>query len=83
MTMVRETKEEQMTRAEILERTIDFDDAIQRIVSLEKENEYLKEIVRHLYKGLDKFYLSGLSEKQIAVIEQLQDKADLFVEKKE
>ena len=37
-------KEEQMTRAEILEKTIDFDDAIQRIVSLEKENAELKKV---------------------------------------
>ena len=32
-----------MTRKEILEKTIDFDDAINRIVSLEKENAELKE----------------------------------------
>ena len=32
-----------MTRKEILEKTIDFDDAINRIVRLEKENAELKE----------------------------------------
>lgn len=45
-----------------------------------KENLELRYVVKYLYKGLDELYLSGLSEKQIAVIEQLQNKADPFVE---
>ena len=47
---------------------------------LEKENFGLKGIVKHLYEGLDKLYLGGLSEKQIALIEQLQDKAEQFLQ---
>lgn len=35
-----------MTRKEILEKTIDFDDAIHRIVRLEKENAELKELIK-------------------------------------
>lgn len=35
-----------MTREEILEKTIDFDDAINRIVRLEKENKELKSIAQ-------------------------------------
>lgn len=38
-----------------------------------------KEIIKELYEGLDKLYLSGLSNKQIAFIEQLQDKAEQFL----
>ena len=37
-----------------------------------------KEMIKELNEGLDKLYLSGLSEKQIAFIEQLQDKAEQF-----
>lgn len=39
-----------------------------------------KEIIKELNEGLDKLYLSGLSDKQIAFIEQLQDKAEQFIE---
>ena len=38
-----------------------------------------KEIIKELYEGLDKLYLSGLSDKQIAFIERLQDKAEQFL----
>jgi flagellar motility protein MotE (MotC chaperone) len=38
-----------------------------------------KEIIKELYEGLDKLYLSGLSAKQIAFIERLQDKAEQFI----
>lgn len=38
-----------------------------------------KEMIKELYEGLDKLYLSGLSAKQIAFIEQLQDKAEQFL----
>lgn len=38
-----------------------------------------KDIIKELYEGLDKLYLSGLSAKQIAFIEQLQDKAEQFL----
>ncbi len=38
-----------------------------------------KEIIKELYEGLDKLYLSGLSDKQIAFIEQLQDKTEQFL----
>ena len=38
-----------------------------------------KEIIKELYEGLDKLYLSGLSAKQIAFIEQLQDKTEQFL----
>ena len=38
-----------------------------------------KEMIKNLYEGLDKLYLSGLSAKQIAFIEQLQDKAEQFL----
>lgn len=39
-----------------------------------------KNLIRELNEGLDKLYLSGLSDKQIAFIEQLQDKAEQFIE---
>ena len=39
----------------------------------------VKEIIKELYEGLDKLYLSGLSAKQIAFIEQLQDKTEQFL----
>ena len=46
-----------MTRAAILERTIDFDDAIRRIVSLEKENAELKERLKeHEKVGNEQFW---------------------------
>ena len=38
-----------------------------------------KEIIKELYEGLDKLYLSGLSDKQIAFIERLQDKVEQFL----
>lgn len=38
-----------------------------------------KEIIGELNEGLDKLYLSGLSAKQIAFVEQLQDKAEQFL----
>lgn len=38
-----------------------------------------KEIINELNEGLDKLYLSGLSTKQIAFIEQLQEKAEQFL----
>ena len=40
-----------------------------------------KEMIKELNEGLDKLYLSGLSEKQIAFIEQLQDKAEQFYQR--
>lgn len=46
----------------------------------EKETKELKDLIRELNEGLDKLYLSGLSDKQIAFIEQLQDKAEQFIE---
>ena len=48
----------------------------------EKAKEKLaeaKKIIIELYQGLDKLYLSGLSDKQIAFIEQLQDKTEQFL----
>ena len=41
-----------MTRKEILEKTIDFDDAIHRIVRLEKEIEILKKRVDYFYEEI-------------------------------
>ena len=49
-----------MTRKEKLERTIDFDDAILRIVRLEKENAKLKDMVKEMYfllRNYDKFFI--------------------------
>lgn len=53
---------------------------------LEKENAErkdqvtkAKEIIGELNEGLDKLYLSGLSDQQIAFVEQLQDKAEQFL----
>lgn len=43
-----------MTRKEILEKTIDFDDAINRIVRLEQENEELKKACDETQNLLDK-----------------------------
>ena len=43
-----------MTRKEILEKTIDFDDAIHRIVRLEKENADLKKACDETQELLDK-----------------------------
>ena len=42
-----------------------------------------KEIIKELYDGLDKLYLSGLSAKQIAFIEQLQNKTEQFLKESE
>ena len=44
-----------MTRKEILEKTIDFDDAINRIVRLEKENAELsmkRKAERKIFQGI-------------------------------
>ena len=49
----------------------------------ESELADAKEIILELNEGLDKLYLSGLSDKQIAFIEQLQDKAEQFLNKVE
>jgi len=38
-----------------------------------------KKMIKDLYEGLDKLYLSGLSAKKIAFIERLQDKAEQFL----
>ena len=46
--------ERKMTRKEILEKTIDFDDAIHRIVRLEKENADLKKSCDETQELLDK-----------------------------
>lgn len=62
----------------------------ERIIELEsgcgmcyrKDKEQLtkaKEIIKELYEGLDKLYLSGLSDKQIAFVERLQDKTEQFL----
>lgn len=37
------------------------------------------ELITGLNKGLDKLYLSGLSEEQITFVEQLQDKIEQFL----
>lgn len=42
-----------------------------------------KEMIKELYEGLDRLYLSGLSAKQIAFIEKLQDKAEQFLNENE
>lgn len=40
-------------------------------------------LIKELYKGLDKLYLSGLSDKQIAFVERLQDKTEQFLKEVE
>ena len=72
-----------MTRKEILEKTIDFDDAINRIVRLEKENAELKAFINApLIKGRrttrKEFYqtiwdLSGQLTKAKFLLKQLVD----------
>ena len=42
-----------------------------------------KDMIKELYEGLDKLYLSGLSDKQITFVEQLQDKAEQFIKDSE
>lgn len=72
-----------MTRAEILEKTIDFDDAIQRIVSLEKENAELKEQNANLIAMLkserevrvNDDYLKGICERD-AEIDELKEQLE-------
>lgn len=72
-----------MTRAEILERTIDFDNAIHRIVSLEKENAELKEQNANLIAMLkserevrvNDDYLKGICERD-AEIESLNEQLE-------
>lgn len=49
------------------------------LVSKNQQLTKAKEIIKELNEGLDKLYLSGLSNKQIAFIEQLQDKAEQFL----
>ena len=49
-----------------------------RLFPAQSEKE-AKEIIKELYEGLDKLYLSGLSAKQITFIEQLQDKTEQFL----
>ena len=46
------------------------------IVNLTLELKEFKDVLDEVYKGLDKLYLSGLTEKQIAFVEQLQDKCE-------
>ena len=38
-----------------------------------------KELLKELNEGLDRLYLSGLSDKQIAFVEKLQAKAEAFL----
>lgn len=53
------------------------------VTNYNKQLTKAKEIIKELYEGLDKLYLSGLSAKQIAFIEQLQDKAEQFLKDSE
>lgn len=41
--------------------------------------ENLEGLVKELSEGLDRLYLSGLTEKQIAFVERLQDKIESLV----
>lgn len=68
--------------------TVDFEKEVKKgykdgFLAGTRENgerlEQAKEIIRELNEGLDKLYLSGLSVKQIAFVEQLQDKAEQFL----
>ena len=58
---------------------IQVDTAFQMIYEKDNQLTKAKEIIKELYEGLDKLYLSGLSDKQIAFIERLQDKAEQFL----
>ena len=49
------------------------------IVNLTLELKEFKDVLDEVYKGLDKLYLSGLSEKQIAFVERLQDKCEKLI----
>ena len=50
-----------------------------KLVSKNQQLTNAKEIIKELNEGLDKLYLSGLSAKQIAFVEQLQDKIEQFL----
>ena len=43
------------------------------------ELDEAKELLKELNEGLDKLYLGGLSDKQIALVEKLQAKAEAFL----
>lgn len=72
-----------MTRAAILERTIDFDDVVRHIVSLEKENKELKEQNTNLIAMLkserevrvNDDYLKGICERD-AEIDELKEQLE-------
>ena len=67
-----------MTRKEILEKTIDFDDAINRIVRLEEENAELKERIQTLeqIKKEHTDYTIKVEEERTSVKEQLTKAKD-------
>ena len=46
-------------------------------------SKIIKELLKELNEGLDKLYLSGLSDKQIAFVEKLQDKVEAFLKESE
>lgn len=77
--------------AELKKKNLDTQDAVTMQMYTNRANKEIadkqltkaKEIIKELNEGLDKLYLSGLSDKQIAFIEQLQDKTEQFLKESE
>lgn len=73
-----EIKEREQVGRYMYEHQYDYVDR-SKYEKVEKQLTKAKEIIKELYEGLDKLYLSGLSDKQIAFIERLQDKTEQFL----
>ena len=73
--------------AELKKKNLDAQDAVTMQMYTNRANKEIadkqlakaKELISGLNEGLDKLYLSGLSEKQITFVEQLQDKIEQFL----
>ena len=72
-----------MTRKEILEKTIDFDDAIHRIVRLEEENAKLKSKCRRCVYTDCSYVLSDFGKDRNGICDHFKDVFDKNVELEE
>ena len=72
-----------MTRKEILEKTIDFDDAIHRIIRLEEENAYFKCECRRCIHTDCPCILSDFGKDRNGICDHFKDVFDENVELKE
>lgn len=69
-----------MTREEILKKTIDFDDAINRIVRLEKENKELKEEIKNNEDLATVAYMQGADSQKKKDEKQLTKAKEIIAE---